>query len=132
MTKELPYQISRSLKRLRRQSAILQYLYVVLGAISILSPLIVTSFTDLLGDLMTRIVSFSGACAILLIAGFRISWHANKMRHSYVELRSAITKFETTDEYSLRDLTTEYIKISNKIGSILGPQVEQLKTDVED
>ncbi|MFA5819955.1 MAG: hypothetical protein WC854_11860 [Bacteroidales bacterium] len=132
MKEEIPNQIKKSLKRWKTQSAMLQYFYAIFGVISIISLLIVTSFTDLLGDLLTRIVSFCGALAILLIAGFRLSWHANKMRRSYVELRSAIIKYETISDFTLSDLTREYTCISSKISSIMGPQVEPLKSDIED
>ena len=71
MKKEIPDQIQKSLQRWRKQSAILQCLFVILGGLSIIAPLVVTSFTDYLGGMLTRIVSFCGAFAIGLIASIR-------------------------------------------------------------
>ena len=94
MGNEIPNQINKSLKKWNIESSILQFLYVFLGAISIIAPLVVAGFTDLLGNLITRIVSFCGAFAVGLIGGFRLSMHANKSRREYIELRSAIVRYE--------------------------------------
>ena len=131
MNKEIPNQIKKSLKRWEMQSSMLQFLYIFFGAIAIVAPLVVASFTDILGDLRTRIVSFCGAFAVALIGGFRLSRHANDMRRAYVELRSAIVQFEACNTFTLDNLVEEYTSISKTIGSIKGPKVQDLSSTKE-
>lgn len=124
MKNEIPNQIKKSLKKWNIESSILQFLYIFLGAISIIAPLIVAGFTDLLGDFLTRLVSFCGAIAVGIIGGFRLSMHANKSRRAYIELRSAIVRYETNPDFTLDNLAEEYTSIAKTIGSIKGPDVE--------
>ncbi|MFZ2976127.1 MAG: hypothetical protein WA055_05880 [Candidatus Moraniibacteriota bacterium] len=121
MKKEIPNQIELSLKKWNIESSILQILYVILGSISISAPLIVACFTDRLGDLPTRIVSFSGAVAVGIIGGFRLSLHANKVRRAYIKLRTARVRYEFCSDYSLDNFVKEYVDISEGLGSIIGP-----------
>ncbi len=132
MEKKIPNQIKKSLKRWETQSSMLQFLYVFLGAIAIIAPLVVASFTDLLGDLLTRLVSFCGAFAVGLIGGFRLSKQANKMRRAYIELRSAIVRYEACPDVTLDNLVEEYTSIAKTIGSIIGPEVQDLNSNKED
>lgn len=132
MKDEIPDQIKDSLKKWKSQSSMLQFLYIFLGAISIIAPLIVGGFTDVLGSLLTRIVSFCGAIAVGLIAGFRLSRHANSMRRAYIELRSAIVLYEACNDRTLANLANEYVKISKSIGSIAGPQAHEIARGEED
>ena len=132
MEKKIPNQIKKSLKRWETQSSMLQFLYVFLGAIAIIAPLVVASFTDLLGDLLTRLVSFCGAFAVGLIGGFRLSKQANKMRRAYIELRSATVRYEACPDVTLDNLVEEYTSIAKTIGSIIGPEVQDLNSNKED
>ncbi len=121
MEKKIPNQIKKSLKRWETQSSMLQFLYVFLGAIAIIAPLVVASFTDLLGDLLTRLVSFCGAFAVGLIGGFRLSKQANKMRRAYIELRSAIVRYVKGSNLRLALVS------SRQIGTVLPDQEERLR-----
>lgn len=132
MKNEIPNQIKKSLKRWETQSAMLQALYVFLGAISIIAPLIVAGFTDMLGDFLTRLVSLFGACAVGIIGGFKLSNQANTMRRAYVELRSALVRYEGCTNFTLDNLIEEYASIAQTIGSIVGPKVQDSHSDKED
>lgn len=132
MKEEIPNQIKKSLKKWETQSSMLQVLYVFLGAIAIIAPLVVASFTDLLGDLLTRLVSFCGAFAVGLIGGFRLSKQANKMRRAYIELRSAIVRYEACPNFTLDNLVEKYTSIAKTIGSIIGPEVQDSNSNKED
>lgn len=132
MNKEIPNQINKSLKKWNIESSILQSLYIFLGSISIIAPLVVAGFTDLLGDFLTRIVSFCGAIAVGVIGGFRLAKHANKSRRAYLELRSAKLQYEALPDFTLDNLVEKYTSIVKTIGSVIGPEVQDLKSDKKD
>lgn len=132
MNVEIPTQIEVSLKVYRSQSSWLQFFYVLLGGISIIAPLSVASFTDLLGDLWTRVFSFSGALSIGLVGGFRLQQQSNKMRRAYLELRSAILRYQSTTTFTIDDLVSEYVRIAETIGDIIGPQAEDLRRGLQE
>ncbi|OFW41614.1 MAG: hypothetical protein A3J28_01645 [Acidobacteria bacterium RIFCSPLOWO2_12_FULL_60_22] len=121
----------KSLNKWEFQSSALQILYVALGGISIIAPLVVAGFTDLIGDFLTRLFSFFSAVAVGIIGGFKLSTQANEMRRAYVELRSIVVRYEACDDFTVEDLVIEYIKLSRTIGSIRGPQADDAKITKE-
>jgi hypothetical protein len=130
--KEIPDQILKSLKKWDRESSILQFTYAFLGVVSVIAPLIVSAFTNRLGDLPTRVVSLCGAVAVGLIAGFKLRMHANSVRRGFIDLRSAIVEYESCAHYDLDKLVREYIRISKRLGSMVGPDVPDVKSDAEE
>ena len=77
-------------------------------------------------------MSFCGAFAVGLIGGFRLSMHANKERRAFIRLRSAIVRYEACPEFTLDNLAEEYISTAETIGSIIGPEVQDLKPKRDD
>ena len=103
-----------------------------LGVVSVIAPLVVATFTNLLGDVLTRVISLCGAIAVGLIAGFKLRMHANKVRRAFIELRSAVVEYEYSSHANLDKLVQEYTTISKKLGSMVGPDIPDLKSYVEE
>lgn len=125
MERTVPKEILYSMARWNRQSTILQCMYIFLGIIAITAPLVVSSFTDILGELSTRLVSFAGAVAVGLLGGFRLAQKSNDMRRAYIDLRSLVLRFKVCDSMSEDELVNTFAALSLKVGNIDGPGSEQ-------
>jgi hypothetical protein len=127
MKNNVPPEILDTMARWDTQSSILQYTYIFFGVIAITAPLIVSTFTDLLGQSGTRLTSFAGAVAVGLIGGFRLAQKSNELRHAYHDLRNLVLRYKASDSMSEAQLIEEYAKISIRIGSIDEPGSEHSK-----
>jgi len=58
--------------------------------------------------------------------------HANKERRAFIRLRSAMVRYAACPDFTLDNLVEEYISIAGTIGSIIRPEVQDLKPKRDD
>lgn len=51
---------------------------------------------------------------------------------SSIGLRSALVRYEACPDFTLDNLVEEYVSIAGSIGSIIGPEVQDLKPKRDD
>jgi hypothetical protein len=128
--REIPPFINQSIDRWRRQSATLQYTYMLLGVVAIVAPLCVATFTDLLGAGWTRALSFAGAGAAALTTGFRLQQKGNEMRKAYFELVALSLAYRTGTSMTEERLVEEFRKLAIGVASLAGPEDRSEKPPV--
>ncbi len=58
--------------------------------------------------------------------------HAHKERRAFIRLRSAMVRYAAYLDFTLDNLVEEYISIAGTIGSIIEPEVQDLKPKRDD
>jgi hypothetical protein len=117
MTKQpVPKEITDALNIWDRLARNLRRLSIVLGVVSIVCSVVVTTFNEQLGTIWTKVFAATSALSLGFLTGFSIGEKSNDTRNAYRHLRLAITKYQTEDNYSITDLTKAYGEAEAMLG----------------
>jgi len=96
----------------------LQRTYVALGIVATVSSLVVATFTDELGPMWVKVVSFILALSIGLITAFDIGAKANGARGAWRLLNAAVLSYENDTGFTIQDLYKQYVAGEALLGDI--------------
>jgi hypothetical protein len=111
----------------------LQRIYVLLGACATISSIVVATFTEQLGTLGVKIVSFILAVSLGLITAFDLGNKANSARTAWRLLNAAVLAYANDPDYSVQDLYKQYLAGEALLGPVKynAPDIKPQKPDKE-
>ena len=117
MTQEIPKDFERQVKRWHLSAIFLHSVYIALGITSVLSSVIVATFTQELGSFWTKVLAATSAASVALIETTGVGRKGNGFRKAHRHLRIAIVRFRE-DEFTMADLTKAFAEAEAMIGDV--------------
>src|ERR1700751_4629809 len=99
----------------------LRLLFIFLVVFSIVSSLIISTFTKELFDmnpLILKICGFGATLSISLLTGMDVAGKANRVRRAIRHFTAARARFQTQDNYDVEALTKAYEEAEALIGDV--------------
>ncbi len=115
---EVPEEIEQQLKRWHRGAVILHSTYISLGVISIVSSVLVATFTDELKSFWTKVLAATSATSVALIKTTDVGRKGNGFRQAHRHLKAETMRFHAGESY-LQDLTKAFTEAELMIGDVV-------------
>jgi len=117
MTSTIPKDFELQIKKWHRGAITLHSVYVVLGVTSVLTSVIVATFTQEIGTFWTKTLAASSAVSVALIETTGVGRKGNGFRKAHRHLKVASIRFRE-DEYTIKDLTNALEEAEAMIGDV--------------
>jgi hypothetical protein len=118
MTKDVNKEIENQIKRWHHSAIILHSTYISLGIISVVSSVIVASFTERLQPFWLKVFAATSATSVALIKTTDVGRKGNSFRQAHRYLRAAELRFSTS-ESSIQDLIKSFAEAELMIGDVV-------------
>jgi hypothetical protein len=115
---DVPKEIEAQLKRWHKSAAILHSTYIILGVISVVSSVMVATFTDELKSFWTKILAATSATSVALIKTTDVGRKGNGFRQAHRHLRAEKMRFDA-GKSSVEDLTKAFAEAEVMIGDLV-------------
>lgn len=119
MTKDVNKEVEDQIKRWHRSAIILHSTYITLGVISVVSSVIVATFTDELKPFWIKTLAATSATSIALIKTTDVGRKGNGFRQAHRHLRVAYLKRFNTGEMPNRDVIKAFEEGELMIGDVV-------------
>ena len=117
MTHGIPEDFEQQIKGWHRAAIVLHSIYVFLGITSVLSSVIVATFTQELGTFWTKILAATSAASVALIETTGVGRKGNGFRKAYRHLKIASIRFRK-DEYTIEEFLKAFEDAETMIGDV--------------
>lgn len=116
--REVPLEIQRNLQNWVWIANSLRFLQVALGIGGVAAALIVTTFTDELGNRRTKLIALIAALCIGILTAFDIGSKANSTRRAWRHVTTAILKYQSDPSYEVQKLIDAYAEAEVMVGDV--------------
>ncbi|MEM7795919.1 MAG: hypothetical protein AAF579_15880 [Cyanobacteria bacterium P01_C01_bin.118] len=117
MTQEVPKDFATQINKWHLSAILLHSIYISLAITSVLSSVIVATFTQELGSFWTKVLAATSAAAVALIETTGVGRKGNGFRKAHRHLRIASVRFRE-DEFTISDLTRAFAEAEAMIGDV--------------
>ena len=121
MTREIPQEIGARLRDWNWQARLLRWGHWLLGAIAVISSVIVAAKVHSLSGDAIQWLAVSAAAATGLLTAFDLSGKGNQMRRAWRHLNAAKLRFEHEPSFSEGQLIKAYEEGEKMIGDAKAP-----------
>lgn len=117
VSKEVPKDFELQIKKWHSGALTLHSIYITLGLITVISSIIVATFTQDIGTFWTKVLASTSAISATLIETTGVGKKGNGFRKAHRHLKVASIRFRE-GEYSMKELTTAFEEAESMIGDV--------------
>ncbi len=119
MTQNIDEEIKSQLKRWHYSAISLHSTYIALGVISVVSSIIVATFTKEIQPLWIKVLAATSATSVALIKTTEVGRKGNGFRQAHRHLKAAELRRIDTDEKSNQDVIKAFVEAELMIGDVV-------------
>lgn len=118
MTQEVPKEIEQQIKRWHCSAIILHSTYITLGVISVVSSVIVATFTEQLQPFWIKVLAATSATSVALIKTTDVGRKGNGFRQAHRRLKSETMRLKKDKGFN-EDLIKAFVESESMIGDVV-------------
>ncbi len=118
MNKEVPKEITKQLKNWSRQAAIFRTVHLLLGIVAIMASVTVASRVVPAESFTMTMIAWLAAITAGILTSMNLETKSNNFRRAWRLLNAAVLRYQTEDDFTIKDLNADYKTGEDIIGDV--------------